>query len=95
MTFSMAAPSVESKQSLGVLWVAFIGTLLSAGLVFTVEFPPIQDYPNHLLRHLIIEEAETEPYSEYIAIDPSFRPNMMADLLLLSLRPLMDLESAG
>ena len=75
--------------------VFLLGWLSSASLVFFVEFPPVQDYPNHLLRRHVLENIDSEPYSDYIAFDPSFRPNMAADNVLALLRQGFDLKLAG
>lgn len=85
----------EEVRSQGVLLVFLLGALLSAGLVFLVDFPPVQDFPNHLLRQHILENMDVRPYADYIALDPSFRPNMTSDMILGALRRVLDLDSAG
>jgi len=78
------------------IWiVVLVGLILNASLVFFVEYPPIQDYPNHLLRRHVIENIDVEPYADYIALDPSFRPNMTSDIILAGLRRVLDLGLAG
>ncbi|MGB5573508.1 MAG: hypothetical protein WBO69_09005 [Thermoanaerobaculia bacterium] len=78
-----------------ILIVVLVGLILNSFLVFAVDYPPIQDYPNHLLRRHVIENMDIEPYADFIALDPSFRPNVTSDIILAVLRRALDLELAG
>lgn len=95
----MSAAAREPVRNPGrlktVYIVCLLGWLLNASLVFLVEYPPVQDYPNHLLRQHIIENIDEEPYDGYLAYDPSFRPNLTSDFMLGVLGRFFDLELAG
>lgn len=87
-------PSPSSRARLAVvLLVACAAQILS---VLLVGYPPIQDYPNHLLRrHVIEHHSQVSVYAEHLGIDKRFRPNMLMDLYLALLAQLLPLQLAG
>ncbi len=60
------------------------GLLLIAAVVFAIELPPVQDYPNHLARYWLIAGGQNvAPTSGMFAIDWRYAStNIGADLLV-------------
>ena len=77
-------------------WVLLLALLAQISMLFAVEYPPLQDYPNHLLRVHAIERLEEVPiYAEHLVIDPRYRPNLTMDLGLIALDQALPLPLAG
>ncbi len=77
-------------------WVLLLGALAQILLVAVVPYPPIQDYPNHLLRVHAAESLDRVPvYSEYLTRDSAFRPNSLGDWVVGALYGPLPIELAG
>ena len=76
--------------------VLLAGVLVQSWLVLSVAYPPIQDYPNHLLRLHVQERLGSVPvYADNLSLDPGFRPNLLTDWYLAFLARLLPLRVAG
>jgi hypothetical protein len=78
--------------------IAFIvGLLAIVALIFGVELPPVQDYPNHLARYwLIAGGANVAPTSSMFAVDwGNASTNIGADLAVAGLSAVLPYWVAG
>ncbi|MEO6216893.1 MAG: hypothetical protein ABIO86_12750 [Sphingomonas sp.] len=58
-------------------------------------FPPLMDMPGHIGRYRILEEAGHGPLAAHYGVRPALIGNLGIDLLVLGLRPLLDVEPAA
>ena len=58
-------------------------------------FAPLTDAPGHIGRYRILAEAGTAPLSHHYAVHWGLIGNLGVDLLVLALRPLLDVEPAA
>jgi len=75
---------------LSVIWLVHAAALLA------VEYPPLQDYPNHLLRQHVLRRIHQVPvYKKYLAVEEGFRPNLLSDWVMQGVGWGVDLKTAG
>ncbi len=78
--------------------LALMGALiaLAALPVLLTESPPIFDYPNHLARVHILANLDAVPgFAANFSLDSLLLPNVLSDLILLALQPVLGIEAAG
>ncbi|WP_158046813.1 hypothetical protein [Skermanella pratensis] len=84
-------PTTGHLVALGLLLIG-----LAALPLLLADTPPIFDYPNHLARVHILAHLESIPaFAANFAPDSLLVPNVLSDLLLLALEPLLGIEAAG
>ncbi len=80
-------------------WIAvavFVACAAQIASIAAFEFPPVQDYPNHLLRaHVHATLADVPIYASHLAADDGFRPNLLTDWYLGALAHWFPLRLAG
>lgn len=85
--------SSDQRWTAAVLAVACAVQIVS---LLAVRHPPLQDYPNHLLRMHAQQRLATTPiYATHLRSDHAFRPNLLMDLYLAGLAAVLPLRAAG
>lgn len=79
---TMKADSETRRSNLLPVAVALAAL---AGLVFSVDFPPLIDYPNHLARAVFLAHSQDSALSHFYATAWSNLPNIGIDVLLIPL----------
>ena len=90
---------MRSALRLAWRWPTLAGLLTLALLipVWSVRYPPLQDYPNHLARAYISLHLNDpgSPFARYYTLDLAPVPNALSDLALLALGSALPMETAG
>ncbi|WP_174292607.1 hypothetical protein [Sphingomonas bacterium] len=75
----------------------FVAAMALAAIVPLLwqTIPPLVDYPGHVGRYRILDEAGTPPLAAHWAVHWSLIGNLGVDLLVLALHPLLDVEPAA
>ncbi|UEM24669.1 hypothetical protein JL100_031165 (plasmid) [Skermanella mucosa] len=75
---------------------AFVLIALAALPLLVTDTPPIFDYPSHLARVHILAHLDRVPaFSANFTADSLLLPNVLSDLVLLALVPVLGIEPAG
>lgn len=81
------------------LRTCFIVSLIVLSLlpIWLVKFPPLQDYPNHLLRAKVIYDYNNPlfDYNKHFIIQYSFLPNLISDIIIPFLAHFVPIVLAG
>lgn len=69
---------------------------VQCGLVIVVEYPPLQDYPNHLMvNHVRSHVAEVPVYRENVVVEENFQLAILLDLMLRLGQRVIPVQDAG
>ncbi len=86
------APGTASQRRLAAL----LSMLVLVLPLLATSIPPLVDYPNHLARFSVLVAAGTDPaLDRMFEVKWEFYPNLVTDLLVLSLARMMPLDAAG
>jgi hypothetical protein len=86
------APGTASQRRLAAL----LSMLVLVLPLLATSIPPLVDYPNHLARFSVLVAAGTDPaLDRMFEVKWAFYPNLVTDLLVLSLARMMPLDAAG
>jgi hypothetical protein len=89
----MSDSSLSGKR-LAVLFLALIGAWMIP--VWSVDFPPLVDYPNHLARMAILSDGGEDPHlREYYDIRWAVLPNLAMDVVVPFLARFISVPAAG
>jgi hypothetical protein len=80
---------------MAVLLLVLAGGLLAP--IWTVPFPPLMDYPNHLASAFVLARLQDTAYhfSQFFGADWSTYPYLTMDVLLVGLQRFMSIDLAG
>jgi len=84
------------RRAAARLWVLLIpGALLAS--IWTVRYPPIVDYPNHLASAFVLAHLKDPSFhfSGFYAADWNTSPYLAMDVILVGLQRFMPIEIAG
>ena len=85
---------ISTKGQILVAALVIVGAVLVP--IWSVTYPPLTDYPNHLARmHVLMMKGADEFLNKYYVIRWAAIPNLAMDLTVPSLARLVGLESAG
>jgi len=78
----------------GSIIVLFI-TMLVIAPVYLTQYPPLNDYPWHLARIIILSDLDSPVYSEFYKAGSFLLPNMAMDMVAIPLANLVGPENAS
>ena len=77
------------------IMLAVLLTLLALAPIWLVDFPPLQDYPYHLLRVYLIVHSDEPPISKELSVSFFPRPYMLTDCILVLWSSIVSIQLAG
>jgi hypothetical protein len=95
-TETLGAKAIADEQlSPGLMWALFcVLTILAVVPFWVVRFPPINDYPSHLARIVVLSQLNDAIYSHFYRIGSFLLPNVALDAFAAPLAHLVGAESA-
>jgi hypothetical protein len=88
------SPGDFKQSTIAILFLALIA--IASIPIVTHTLPPLSDYLNHLGRTYVINNGGADPdLSRFYLIKWEVLPNLMIDVAMLILAPLMDIYRAG
>ncbi|MBI4277548.1 MAG: hypothetical protein HY660_03745 [Armatimonadetes bacterium] len=94
-TLSGAAEGAERREALLYAGLALLLAVLTLLPLWSVRFPPLQDYPNHLWRIHIIQNYHAWGYAQHFRLSLIPLPNLLADVLMTALAGVTSVAVAG
>src|SRR5579863_5561259 len=93
------APAAESQTLPRLAWFGLLVAVAAALLapIWTVKFPLLVDYPNHLASAFVLKHLHDAAYhfSEYYRSDWNLYPYLSMDVILLGLQRVARITTAG
>jgi hypothetical protein len=78
-------------------WLILLLLVLFSLPLWLVKYPPLTDYPNHLLRIHILKEYESPLFNfqDYFLVKWKLLPNLASDVIILLLSYLLPIQVSG
>ncbi len=94
LRFTLAKPT--ARASIFLLLMLLLGGILLAP-IWTVRYPPLIDYPNHLARAFVLAHLKGPAFrfQQFYAADWNFYPYLTMDVILVGLQRFVPIGLAG